>query len=37
MWRKMAGEIAFAMLYGFYTDHNTLIDAELVTTLYEGE
>ena len=37
MWRKMAGEIAFAMRHGFYTDHNTLIDAELVTTLYEGE
>lgn len=37
MWRKIAGEIAFAMRYGFYTDHNTLIDAELVTTFYGEE
>ncbi|EHH7353421.1 TPA: hypothetical protein PPJ19_001389 [Escherichia coli] len=37
MWRKLRGEIAFAMRHGFYTDHNTLTDAELVTILYEGE
>ncbi|EMV9581917.1 TPA: hypothetical protein RO209_002263 [Escherichia coli] len=37
MWRKLRGEIAFAMRHGFYTDHNTLVDAELVTTLYEVE
>lgn len=37
MWRKMSGEIAFAMRHGFYTDHNMLTDAELVTILYEGE
>jgi hypothetical protein len=26
-----------AMRHGFYADHNTLTDAELVTILYEGE
>lgn len=37
MWRKIAGEIAFVARYGTHKEHNTLIDAELVTTLYEGE
>ncbi|WP_215411702.1 hypothetical protein [Escherichia coli] len=37
MWRKIAGEIAFAMRHGVWVEHNTLIDAELVTTFYEGE
>ncbi|EOR7680267.1 hypothetical protein IR381_RS11590 [Escherichia coli] len=37
MWRKIAGGIAFVVRHGFYTDYNTLIDAELVTTLYEVE
>ncbi|EFE5092159.1 hypothetical protein CHH20_001424 [Escherichia coli] len=36
MWRKVAG-LASILRHGFYADHNTLIDAELVTTLYEGE
>ena len=36
MWRKVAG-LALILRHGFYTDHNTLIDAELVATLYEGE
>ncbi|HGE5377590.1 hypothetical protein ML015_15940 [Escherichia coli] len=37
MWRKIAGGIAFVVRHGFYTDYNTLTDAELVATLYEGE
>lgn len=36
MWRKVAG-LASLFRNGFYTDYNTLIDAELVATLYEGE
>lgn len=36
MWRKVAG-LSSLMHRGFYTDYNTLIDAELVATLYGGE
>lgn len=36
MWRKVAG-LASILRHGFYTDHNTLIDAELVAIIYEGE
>lgn len=36
MWRKISG-LGWIVRHGFYTDHNTLINAELVTTLYEGE
>ncbi|EGO3980156.1 hypothetical protein IS756_001859 [Escherichia coli] len=36
MWCKVAG-LALLMRRGFYTDDNTLTDAELVATLYEGE
>ncbi|HHW1190255.1 TPA: hypothetical protein ACUSZX_002923 [Escherichia coli] len=36
MWRKIAG-LTWIVRRGFYTDYNTLIDAELVATLYEGE
>lgn len=35
MWRKVAG-LARLMRRGFYTDYNTLTDAELVATLYGG-
>lgn len=36
MWCKVAGLTSF-MRHGIYTDYNTLTDAELVATLYEGE
>lgn len=36
MWRKVA-DLSLFMRLGFYTDYNTLTDAELVATLYEGE
>lgn len=36
MWRKVAG-LASILHHGFYIDHNTLTDAELVAILYEGE
>lgn len=36
-WRKVAG-LWSLVKYGFWTDHNTLEDAELVKTFYvEGE
>ncbi|HAI5500927.1 hypothetical protein [Escherichia coli] len=36
MWCKVAG-LSSLMRCGFYTDYNTLTDAELVATLYGGE
>lgn len=36
MWCKVAG-LTSLLRRGFYTDYNTLIDAELVAILYEGE
>lgn len=36
MWCKVAG-LTLLRRRGFYTDDNTLTDAELVAILYEGE
>ncbi|EIX4507390.1 hypothetical protein MKI77_001266 [Escherichia coli] len=36
MWCKVAG-LTSLLRRGFSTDYNTLIDAELVATLYEAE
>lgn len=36
MWCKVAG-LTLLRRRGFYTDYNTLTDAELVAILYEGE
>ncbi|HCS6126894.1 TPA: hypothetical protein OR153_001038 [Escherichia coli] len=36
MWCKVA-DLTLLKCRGFYTDYNTLTDAELVAILYEGE